>query len=71
MLLRLPGGPVGSHRMYIDDEHQWTLVWLGRQLAVLREDASYWRERGWSSTAAQLERIATLVEEMIRSLAAL
>ena len=46
----------------------WKVFRLRRQVAAMREDASYWRIRGRLDTAAEVERIAAHLEEVIRGL---
>ncbi len=48
------------------DVRSWQLDRLRQQAASLREDATYWRRRGQVDTAAELERVAALVDELIR-----
>jgi hypothetical protein len=50
------------------DFRYWELVRFRRQVVILREDAAYWRHRDRLETAAELERIATLMEDIARDL---
>jgi hypothetical protein len=50
------------------DFRYWKVVRLRRQVVVLRKDAAYWQHRNRLDTAAELERIATLMEDMARDL---
>ena len=67
----MPGGDFGERdRAVVAFERQRSVRQLRRRVVSMREDARYWRRRGRTETALELERIASFVEVTVERLAA-